>query len=206
MYGLHYRGALGELSAEMLVRVDYRAPDQKEFTIESETGSKALLRHVLHRLLDDEKEATSLKNRTRAALTLDNYSFSCTGVEGPAADRQYLFHVSAKRKDKFLYDGTIWVDAREYAVTRIEAEPAQNPSRWIKAAKITHIYSKVGDYWLPQHNESVSRIRLGGTAILTIDYIDYQISSVVDSDADISSSGEADFPPEQQRESVAMAK
>jgi hypothetical protein len=34
---------------------------------------------------------------------------------------------------------------------------------------------KVGDFWLPARNESVSYIRLGGRATLTIEYKDYRV-------------------------------
>lgn len=181
VYRLQYKGVIGDLSAEMFVHVNYHAPDKKDFTVLSEAGSRILLQHVLHRLLESEKEASNSENRTRAALDLDNYSFTRIGVERSAAGGQFLFSISARRKSKFLYNGKIWIDARDYAVTRIEAEPVQNPSLWIKSTKITHTYSKVGDFWLPQYNRSVSRIRLGGTAILTIEYNEYEISKTVSS-------------------------
>jgi hypothetical protein len=34
---------------------------------------------------------------------------------------------------------------------------------------------KVSDFWLPAYNHSVTAIRLGGQAELTIDYNDYEI-------------------------------
>jgi hypothetical protein len=79
-------------------------------------------------------------------------------------------------KSKFLYRGRIWVDGSDFAVTRIEAEPAKSPSFWTKNTEIEHVYVKVNDFWLPQRNHSVSRIRLGGQAELTIDYTDYRIT------------------------------
>jgi hypothetical protein len=36
------------------------------------------------------------------------------------------------------------------------------------------MYSKIGEFWLPSHDHSVSQIRLGGDADLTIDYFDYK--------------------------------
>jgi hypothetical protein len=35
---------------------------------------------------------------------------------------------------------------------------------------------KVQHFWLPRRNESVSYIRLGGRATLTIEYKDYRVS------------------------------
>ena len=67
------------------------------------------------------------------------------------------------------------MDERDFAICRIEAEPAQNPSFWIKRTEIHHTYLKVGDFWLPSDNRSVSSLRLGGLATLTIRYEDYKI-------------------------------
>jgi hypothetical protein len=80
-------------------------------------------------------------------------------------------------KDKFLYYRRIWVDAEDFAVVRLEAEPAKNPSFWTRKTKIEQVYVKIGDFWLPSHNYSVTAIRLGGSAELTIDYKDYEITS-----------------------------
>lgn len=56
----------------------------------------------------------------------------------------------SKVPTKFLYRGRVWVNAKDFAVCRIEAEPAKNPSIWIKRTDIRHAYLKVGDFWLPK--------------------------------------------------------
>ena len=77
---------------------------------------------------------------------------------------------------KFLYRGRVWVNATHSAVCRIEAEPAKNPSIWIRPAQnIRHAYLKVGNFWLPKENTSISIIRLGGRATPTIEYQNYAI-------------------------------
>jgi hypothetical protein len=68
------------------------------------------------------------------------------------------------------------LDGTDFAVTRIEGEPAQNPSFWTKKSEIHHEYKKVQAFWLPARNESVSYIRLGGRATLTIEYKDYRVT------------------------------
>ncbi len=81
--------------------------------------------------------------------------------------------VSPKSRNKNVYRGKVWVDGIDFAVTQIEVEPAQNPSFWTKKSMIHHEYKKVGAFWLPAHNESVSYIRLGGG---TIEYKDYRVT------------------------------
>ena len=69
-----------------------------------------------------------------------------------------------------------WVDAADFAVARIEAAPAKNLSFWISSTAIHHKYTKTGDFWLPAKNESDTEVRLGGRAVLTIDYGVYDVA------------------------------
>ncbi|HLZ41991.1 MAG TPA: outer membrane lipoprotein-sorting protein [Candidatus Sulfotelmatobacter sp.] len=177
VYRLEYHGFPSARSAEMIVDVKYRSPGTKEFTIRSETGSRLIIDRVFHKLLQSEKEALTEENQAHVALNTENYRFTLIGFETTLTDSCYVLSVEPRTKDKLLYRGQIWVDAQDFAVVRIEATPAKNPSFWTKETKIKQHYGKVGDFWLPVSNESSSVIRLGGQADLTIDYRDYQITS-----------------------------
>ncbi len=72
------------------------------------------------------------------------------GSESKDGRNCYVLEVTPKRKNKYLYNGKIWVDAKDFAVTHVEARPAVNPSFWISGTDIEHRYEKVGDFWLPQ--------------------------------------------------------
>jgi hypothetical protein len=87
-----------------------------------------------------------------------------------------VLNLVPKTKNKYLYRGKIWVDAKDFAVMRIEGEPAKNPSFWIKKTEVKHRYVKVSDFWLPAENHTESVIRLGGRAVLSIEYRDYKIT------------------------------
>lgn len=137
----------------MVVNVNYLSPRKKEFVIQSETGSKLIIDKVLKKLLDAEKEESSPEIEQRSALT-----------------DAYVLKVEPRRKDKFLSHGRIWVDAGDFAVVQLKAEPTTNPSFWTRKADIDQVYTKVSDFWLPAHNHSVTAIRLGGHADLTIEY------------------------------------
>jgi len=178
IYRLEYQGFPGSRSAEMVVDVTYKSPETKEFTIRTETGSKLIIDRVFKKLMQSEKEALTRENQSRVALNQDNYSFALTGQENTPAGSFYVLSVEPRTKNKLLYRGRIWVDAKDFAVARIEGEPAKNPSFWTKDSKIEQIYSKVGDFWLPTTNRSASTIRLGGRADLTIEYKDYQTTAV----------------------------
>ena len=38
------------------------------------------------------------------------------------------------------------------------------------------MYTKVSEFWLPAYNHSVTSVRLGGNAALTIEYTGYRIT------------------------------
>jgi len=175
-YRMQYHGFPSDHDAEMVVTATYHAPDVKQFTVVSEKGSKFIIDHVFRKLLDGEQEAANEENRHRTALSTENYDFSLAGYENSTDGGRYILDVMPKTKNKFLYRGRIWVDAKDFAVVRIEGEPAKNPSLWIKKTAIAHRYMKVNDFWLPAENHTESVIRLGGTAILSIEYRDYKIT------------------------------
>jgi hypothetical protein len=189
IYRLSYRGFPSDRDAEMTVEATYDSPSTdspstKNFKVVSQTGSKLVIDRVFKRLLESETEATEPEMHAHTLLNRDNYDFALIGFESSGAsssgvnsrDRgsQYVLAVYPKTKSKYLYRGKVWVDGTDFAVTRIEAEPAQNPSFWTKKSEIRHEYMKVQDFWLPRRNESVSYIRLGGRAALTIEYNNYR--------------------------------
>jgi hypothetical protein len=178
IYRLEYQGFPGSKSAEMVVDVRYQSPGTKEFTIRSEAGSKLLIERVFKKLLQSEKEALTEENARRTTLNRDNYKFAQIGYESTPTGALYVLSVEPRTKNKFLYRGRIWVDAEDFAVVRLQGEPAKNPSFWTKDTKIEEIYAKVSDFWFPTSNRSTTSIRLGGRAYLTIEYKDYQTTAV----------------------------
>ena len=156
----------------MEVAVNFDAPASKRFTVLSVTGPKMIETRVFHRLLESEEQAVG--NRAHSDLGPDNYSFSLAGVDGT----NYVLKVEPKSDSKFLYRGKIWVDGQDFAVTRIEAQPAKNPSFWTTKSVIHHTYQKLENgIYLPKENKSVTNVRLGGVATLTIEYESYQITA-----------------------------
>jgi hypothetical protein len=185
VYHLSYRGFPGDREAEMTVAATYDRPSTKNFTVISQTGSTLIIDRVFKRLLESEKEGAEPEMHARITLDRDNYDFALIGFDPSVKSSdtssntggQYVLAVFPKEKSKYVYRGKVWVDGTDFAVTRIDAEPAQNPSFWTKKSEIHHEYMKVDGFWLPRRNESVSYIRLGGRATLTIEYSNYRVIS-----------------------------
>ncbi|MGC9158763.1 MAG: hypothetical protein ACP5FH_07195 [Terracidiphilus sp.] len=173
-YQVEYRGFSLRLIARMDVEVNYDARSGKSFRIVSESGSKALCRRVLRQAVESEEAAQQEKRPT--GLVPANYRFQLAGSETLDGRPAYILNVEPIVKNKFLIRGKIWVDAADFAVVKIDAEPAKNPSFWISRVRIRQSYAKTGDFWLPRQNCSQSKVRIGGMAVFIIDYGTYQIT------------------------------
>jgi hypothetical protein len=188
-YEVEYRGFLKSITARMDVELEYDAATGKNFLIVSQSGSHTLCEKVLKRALESEREASL--DQGAHALTPANYNFKLLGSETLSGRLSYVLQVDPVSGSQYLYRGKIWVDAADGAVTRMEVQPAKNPSFWIAQTLIHQTNSKIGDFWLPQQNQSETKVRVGGKAVLTIDYGPYQISqpqltqSVVDNETDL---------------------
>jgi hypothetical protein len=177
-YHLDYRGLFGSHDADLQVEAVYTAPNRKDFKVISESGSKVLINHVLLKLLSSEQDAQEEQNRKELEISPRNYNFAMTGTEHTPNGDFYVLEATPKGKSKYLYRGKLWVDARDFAVARMQGEPAKNPSMWVSHTEIEYRWANIAGFWLPIHNESETQVRMGGKAVLTIDYTDYQITGV----------------------------
>jgi len=172
-YQVQYKGFGANLVGKMDVSVKFDAASGKSFHIVSQSGSKLLCDKVLKKAVDSEEEASH--DQTATALTPANYKFQLAGTDTVDGRPAYVLDVEPLTDSKFLYRGKVWVDAADFAVVKIKAEPAKNPSFWISRPQITYTSAKTGDFWLPEFNRSETKVRVGGTAVFTIDYGTYEI-------------------------------
>ncbi len=172
-YQVQYKGFSANLVGKMDVAVTFDAASGKSFRIVSQSGSKLLCDKVLKKAVDSEAEAAH--DQAATALTSANYKFQLAGTESLGGRPAYILEVEPVTESKFLYRGKIWVDAAEFAVVKILAEPAKNPSFWILRPQISYTNAKTGDFWLPEFNRSETKVRIGGTAVFTIDYGTYKV-------------------------------
>jgi Outer membrane lipoprotein-sorting protein len=165
----------GKLRSETQVSLQYQSPDSKEFKILSESGP-AMLRNIVKSLLTFETEAALGRDGSDSSITPANYTFQLDGNDIVDGHNCFVVQVSPKRNDKYLFEGKIWIEAKEFAVVKIAGRPAKRPSFWIKSATFTRHYQKIGGTWLPLRDETVSQVRLFGENVLTIDHADYKVS------------------------------
>jgi hypothetical protein len=180
--------------AEMLVRVQGDEDGTKHFEVVSEDGWKAANTHVLRKMLESESETSRPELRAMTRLTFTNYEFAVVRAELLAGRMAYVLEVRPKRKEKYLFQGRIWVDAEEYALVRAEGCPAKNPSFWTKSTHFVHVYQKSGLLWFPLSTQSVTDARFFGPTDVNINYFDYTPKTQPPSDATLLSAKETYKP------------
>jgi len=163
--------------AEMLVRVTCGSDGAKQFSILSEEGSGAIRKHVFYKLLNEETEASRRGTRNSTRLTPENYDFHLIGQEILETGPAYVLEVVPKTENKYLINGRIWVDATDYAIVRIEGQPARNPSFWVHSVHFVHTYQKVHQFWFASSTQTSSQVRFFGAAELTIENSGYALNS-----------------------------
>ncbi len=170
----------GKLSAQEVVRMDYHAPGSKTFQKTSETGSGTVRHMAFDRLMESESETASGREHHDSALTPANYTFTRIGEEDLGPYRCYVVQATPKRKDKYLFEGSIWIDTQDFAVVKIAGHPAKKPSFWINRADFVRQYQKIGEFWVPYRDETIVHVRMFGKKLFTIDHEQYSINSGAD--------------------------
>jgi hypothetical protein len=170
---IEYRGFFKTLTASMDFEINYDASSGKRFRIISKRGSHVLCEKVLQRAVESEKKASL--NRSATAWTRANYIFHLTGSDRLNGRPAYVLDVEPIAPSKLLYRGRIWVDGIDFAVAKMEVQPSKAPSFWLSRTVIHHVNKDVDGFWLPQQTRSEIKVRVGGSAVMTIDYGSYRI-------------------------------
>jgi len=167
----------GKVHAEEIGQMEFRAPDQKQFVATSESGSGLIRRMALNPLISSEIEAAAGKVHHDSAISAANYSLQLLGEQQIGPHHCFVAKAVPKRKEKYLFEGTLWIDADDYAVVRIEGHPAKKLSFWIERADFVRQYQKVDGFWLPERDQTLVQVRLYGKKVLTIDHQNYVVNA-----------------------------
>ena len=146
----------GKLRSETQVALQYQSPDSKEFKIVSESGP-AMLRNIVKSLLTFETEAALGGAGYDSSITPANYTFQLAGNDRVDGYECFVVQATPRRRDKYLFEGRIWIEEKEFAVVKIVGRPAKRPSFWIKSADFTRHYQKIGGTWLPLRDQTFPR-------------------------------------------------
>ncbi|MGA3373578.1 MAG: hypothetical protein ABSC48_17655 [Terracidiphilus sp.] len=167
-------------AAEMTVRTDYRQETGKNYTILSASGSGFIQTHVLGSILDSERKINLPGNREHSWLTSANYQMQLKpgGIQR-IGDRDCLaLSITPRHKAPNMIEGTLWVDATDGSIVRIEGTASQSPSIFTGPAQVMRTYANVNGFGMATQARAVTDSFLLGRTVITIDYRNYQIQVV----------------------------
>jgi len=173
----------GKVHAEKIGRMEFLSPGQKTFTVSSESGSGLVRSMALNPLIKSEIETAAGKEHHDSAISADNYSLNLLGEQQVGPYLCFVAEAVPKRKDKYLFEGKLWIDVKDYSVVRIEGHPAKKLSFWIQRADFVRQYQKIDGFWLPQKDQTLVQVRLYGEKVLTIDHREYVVNAGQSKDA-----------------------
>lgn len=157
----------GSKSVQALASVVYDANGAKTISVMRESGSEGIFRRVIGKVLEAEERA-SRENQSEMRLSQANYAFKLLGTEMREGRNCYVLQLVPKRKSKYLLDGKAWVDAKEYAVVRIEGRPSASLGFWVGKPYISQSFQKVGNIWFMSRNESLTNAKLFGKVVFSM--------------------------------------
>ena len=158
--------------SQVLAKVDFAPPDQKNYTIEQSSGS-GQGEKIARKVLDHEKKM--MKGDNSSALSRENYDFEYLRCEPIIGRRTYVLQLLPKRNEKNLIKGVAWVDAETFHPLRVEGEPMKSPSWWVKSVKYSFTFGPVADMWLQTGMQAVANVRLLGQHTMIARDVNYQL-------------------------------
>ena len=164
--------------AEMVVKTTYRPESGKIYQVISQSGSSLLYKLLMHPLLEREKEINDPAKVSASLMNSSNYDMKLI-LGGPVQKEGrdcWALTIEPRHKAANLFIGTLWVDAHDFTIVRIEGVTSKSPTFWASPAHVMRRYVKV-DGFAQAIQARAETDSFFGRVVLTIDYDAYQIQS-----------------------------
>lgn len=162
--------------AAMTVKTTYKRDSGKNYQIVSEDGSTVIRHMGLYPILDREKEINLPGNVQKAWITSANYDMAVKpGMKQIGRHDCIEVTIHPKEKAPNLIDGTVWVDAKDFTIVRLEGVASKAPSIFAGTTHMMRDYADLSGFSMATHARAESSTFLYGKTVMTIDYIGYQI-------------------------------
>lgn len=137
------------------------------YQIIGEGGSGFVRGKVLRPWLDNEKKMWAAGDPERASLSFDNYIFDDRGL---TPDGLAWLVVKSRKNDMLLVDGSIYVNADDGDLIRIEGRLSKTPSFWTRRVDVVRHYQRINGVRVPVAIESVARVLIAGRSTFKMTY------------------------------------
>jgi len=166
-------------AAEMTVRTTYRKGVGKSYVIQQQSGSAVILKFGLRPLLDNEKAINDPAKVESSWFTSANYEMRPKPGETQLLDGRdcVAFSIAPRHKAPNMIDGTLWVDANDGSIVKVEGAPSKSPSIFAGSTKMMRQYKNISGYAMATHARAESNSGLFGHTVVMIDYSDYNVDT-----------------------------
>jgi hypothetical protein len=162
--------------AEMTVKTTYRRESGKSYEVLSQSGSSLIRKLGLDPLLEREKEINQPSQVDRSWITSANYDMRLKPGTQILNGRACLeFAIAPKRKAPNLILGSLWVDAKDYTIAKLDGVASKAPSVLAGETHMMREYAYVDGFSMATHARAESTTFLYGKTVVTIDYTGYKI-------------------------------
>ena len=156
-----------KMDSTMEVQTLFHWPYSLQSTVIRHEGSSFIKEHVFEKILAAE---TELASSDQADIIPKNYDFTFLGKDICEERPCWRLALKPKRKDKYLIEGQVWIDASDFGIARVEGSPAKRPSFWLSNVNIDKRMRRIEGVWLTYRIDSSSDIRLAGNFKMQIEY------------------------------------
>lgn len=169
-----FQGEKIEPVSQTVAEVSFVPSGKTTYKITESSGSdrgKNMLRDILDLEVAPVRKSSEISRR--------NYKFVFLQQELLGGSLTYLLRIIPKRKEKYLFNGFVWIDAKTFRIERIEGTPVKKPSWLIKDLDITLQYADVDGLWLPTYIRAAGDIHFAGSYLLTGENVGLRLSAPV---------------------------
>lgn len=163
--------------AEMTVKTTYKKATGKSYEIQSQSGSAVMRNLVLGAILDNERHVNEPGVREGAWITTANYEMTVKpgGIQQMDGRDCVALTLKPRRKEPYLVEGTLWVNAKDGEIVRIDGKASKSSSVFTGPTQMMRQYVDIGGFGQAIHARAESDSFMFGPTVVTIDYRDYQI-------------------------------
>ncbi len=164
-------------AAEMTAKCLYEKGVGKKYTILSQSGSTIIQKFGLRPLLENEMRINNPATVRDSWFISANYEMKLKpgGIQKVDGRDCIGLSISPRHKAPNMIQGTLWVDAKEYWIVKVEGIASKSPSIWAGTTKMMRQYMLVDGYSQAMHARAESNSFFFGRTVVVIDYSDYKL-------------------------------
>lgn len=163
--------------AEVVARVTYRRGVGRNYQILSQKGSVLIRKFGLIPLLNHEVHLSAPGTEEHTYFTTDNYQMKLKSpqLQNLNGHTCYELAIIPRHKAPNMIEGTLWVDAKDFSVVKVEGVASKRPSMLAGTTRMMREYKQIQGYAMATRARAVSDGHFIGHTVVTVRYSDYHL-------------------------------